>query len=67
MPRSSRPPTAAHLPRERTPISIRLPKDLKKFVDERAREARWPTSWLIIDVLTKWRSWWQQQQTKGKK
>lgn len=44
--------------------SIRLPSTIKAFLKRKAKSQGCSISWLIVDVLTKWMKWCEEQEKK---
>lgn len=47
------------------PTSIRLPKDLRHYLQKHASKHGTSLSWLINHVLKQWREWNEQKHDKG--
>jgi predicted transcriptional regulator len=43
------------------PYSIRIPKDLKRALEQEARREDRTVAWLIVNVMRQWLSWKKEQ------
>ena len=57
IPSAARPQFGDRLSKPEHPTSIRLPRELKRELQEEAKAARHPLSLLIVHILEQWLAW----------